>query len=137
MAAKRDAFERFSEKVNTDGDCWEWTASKKPFGHGRFKWNGTMGLAHRFAYEHLVGPIPDGHDVHHVCANPSCVNPDHLEPLTRKEHMRLGNTIPAARIAQTHCIHGHEFDEANTYIYKGNRNCRACNREAQRKRVAA
>jgi hypothetical protein len=77
--------ERFWSKVNKYGPngCWLWTASIAPNGYGHF-YRGTTGgrVAHRFAYELLVGPIPEGLQLDHLCSNRGCVNPDHLEPVT-------------------------------------------------------
>lgn len=79
--------ERFWLKVNKTDACWLWTAQRSDDGYGRFDWQGGQ-LAHRFAYELLVGPIPEGHHLHHECENKPCVNPDHLTPLTPLEHRR-------------------------------------------------
>src|SRR5690349_16971313 len=59
--------ERFLEKTATVGDCWEWTSTLNSSGYGRFFANGTMRLAHRFAYELWVGPIPEGLQIDHLC----------------------------------------------------------------------
>lgn len=104
--------------------CWEWTASRDRRGYGHFKvLEGNSRFAHRWSYQHFVGPIPDGLELDHLCVNPSCVNPDHLEPVTRAENQRR-------RLARmTACHRGHPFDEANTYRpYEGRRVCRACHR---------
>ena len=70
--------------------CWHWTGTTDGSGHGMFKVDLQWGQrAHRFAYEHLVGPIPEGHIVHHDCGNPACVRPEHLRPMTRGDHARL------------------------------------------------
>jgi hypothetical protein len=72
--------ERFWAKVYRGDDCWEWLAAKSTAGYGRFKVAGGLVQAHRFAYEDIVGPIPDGLQLDHLCRNRACVNPDHLEP---------------------------------------------------------
>jgi len=71
--------ERFWEKVDTSGDCWEWQAQKDENGYGRFR-NGLVSsyLAHRYAYVLHNGPIPDDIFVLHVCDNPTCIRPSHL-----------------------------------------------------------
>lgn len=90
----RPAVERFWEKVDRRGpaDCWLWTATRTAKdGHGRFyPITGKGVLAHRFAYELLVGPIPDGLVIDHLCRVRLCVNPAHLEPVTAEENTRRG-----------------------------------------------
>lgn len=70
--------------------CWIWTGFLLPNGYGRFGGGGKYGptlLAHRFSYEHFVGPIGDGYEVHHTCQTRCCVNPEHLRTVTHREHM--------------------------------------------------
>lgn len=132
-------------KVSASG-CWEWQGATRPGGYGIVQLGRGVGTGrvHRVVYELLVGPIPDGLTIDHLCANPRCCNPDHLEPVTRSENAkrqwRDGRADPGRRQReQTHCKHGHAFDEANTYRDKrGSRCCRACARiKAQRRRDAA
>jgi len=88
--------------------------------------------AHRLSYRLFVGPIPSTprHEIHHTCANPSCINPDHLRCLTRSEHARLNESS-----LRPTCIHGHPRTSANTYTTAaGHRMCRVCAAEAARKR---
>lgn len=66
------------------GVCWQWGGYCSPKGYGQFKWNNRAYWAHRVSYAIFFGSVPDGVDVHHVCHNPSCVNPDHLELLDRE-----------------------------------------------------
>ncbi len=111
--------ERFWPKVDAEGDCWEWLASKTPDGYGRFFGKGVFVYAHRFAWEALVGPIPDGFHIDHLCRNHSCVNPDHLEPVTNAENSRRGVAASVRKMLaarQTHCKHGHEWTPENTYM---------------------
>jgi hypothetical protein len=78
-------------KINKTSGCWEWTAAKNAFGYGRIsvftggKYRAL--LAHRVAYELLVGEIPEGLHIDHMCHNPGCVNPAHLRPVTNKENL--------------------------------------------------
>lgn len=122
--------EEFMACTDQSGDCWLWAGQLDNYGYGI---RGRQGKAHRLAYEIFVGPIPDGHEIHHTCDVKSCVNPEHLEAITRAEHARLGK-----QAAQTHCVNGHEFTAENTYTYNDgkNRACRACNRRAVAARKA-
>jgi hypothetical protein len=121
---------RFWAKVDPSGDCWEWIGARKPTGYGSF-WispSRSNEISHRVAYQMLVGPIPDGLELDHLCRNRCCVNPDHLEPVTRKENARRGVRWPR-HAHRTHCKHGHEFTPENTRHGKdGVRYCRACAR---------
>ncbi len=120
--------ELFWRKVVEAGDCWLWTASGKQYG----KFGGEGGLAHRFAYEDMVGPIPDGLTIDHLCNNKRCVNPSHLEPVSMAENIRRADLFYGIRSAVTQCPHGHSYDEANTARRNGRRHCRACDRERAR-----
>lgn len=72
----------FWSKIDKTADCWLWTGTKTDRGYGRL----GKRPAYRIAYELLVGPIPDGMHLDHICHNPSCVNPDHLRPTTPKQN---------------------------------------------------
>lgn len=132
---------RFAIKVriNPETGCWQWTACLSRAGYGRFHVAGqSPAMAHRYAYEVLVGPIPIGLQLDHLCRVRRCVNPAHLEPVTVRENLLRGDTITAARAAQTHCGSGHALSPDNTYIKpNGCRNCRECKRAADRRYKAA
>jgi hypothetical protein len=125
------------------GPCWLWTTGKdrrRPGGegYGRFKFNGKWVLAHRFAYERLIGPIPDGLTLDHECRVRPCCNPEHTDPVTNRENILRGNGTAAQHARQTHCVRRHEFDEANTRLRTdGSRACRACNAEGVHRRYLA
>jgi hypothetical protein len=130
--------ERFWAKVKKGGpgECWEWTAYRDPNGYGRFNigGQGPIVLAHRFAYEELVGRIPDGLDLDHLCRNPPCVNPGHLEPVTAQINNLRGVGPAAKHAAKTHCPYGHEYTEDNIYWHKKpngrkGRDCKTCIKE--------
>lgn len=114
-------------------DCWEWQGYRMPFGHGRFRVNGCKVLAHRWSYEFHVGPIPNGLTIDHLCRNPPCVNPAHLEPVTHRTNVLRGDGPAAHNAAKTHCPSGHAYTPANTYIDSlGRRVCRVCRSDWQR-----
>ena len=113
--------------VRSDSGCWEWAGAISRQGYGSLGRGGKKVYAHRAMYELLVGPIPDGLELDHLCRNRKCVNPSHLDPVTHAENTRRA----AAGI--THCPHGHEYTVENTaYTSKGWRRCRACGRERAR-----
>jgi len=114
---------RFFSKFTVGDGCWEWQAHKVTAGYGGFRIGvNKHALAHRLAYELLVGPIPNGLVTDHLCRNRACVRPDHLEPVTNLENIKRG-----ARAQMTHCNRGHEFTPENTYNHpKGSRICRQC-----------
>lgn len=130
---KPTAMERFVAKVRVIpcGGCWEWTAYKNQDGYGQFTISHHNDApAHRWYYEQVVGPVPDKLQLDHLCRNRSCVNPNHLEPVTNRENTIRGRSPELARrrwASYTHCKHGHEYTPENTRIdTAGNRRCRQC-----------
>ena len=130
--------QRFWLRVNKSEDCWNWTGSLNVGGYGHWQpTKGTTSMAHRYSYEQIVGPIPEGLVLDHLCRNRSCVNPEHLEPVTQRVNNLRGIGFAATRAAQTHCKWGHEFTLENTYVTKRNqRYCIAC-RQANSARYRA
>lgn len=129
-----DLTARFEAKYEVDaGGCWLWTANLDTSGYGRFWFEGRTVSAHRFSYEQLIGPIPEGLDIDHLCRVRHCVNPEHMEPVTRQVNGLRGVGPQAVHAAQTHCIRGHELAGDNLIIveYTGRpaRSCRACRQE--------
>ena len=109
--------------------CWLWQASCTTNGYGKASFNGKQRPAHRVFYEQLVGAIPEGLDLDHLCRIRNCVNPDHLEPVTRSENLRRGEVGGWWQAQKTHCPQGHPYDEANTCHSGGKRHCRTCSRK--------
>lgn len=108
--------------------CWLWLGCLDKDGYGWFS-GGVSRRAHRTSYEVLVGPIPPGLVPDHVCRVRSCVNPRHLELVTRRTNTLRGVTRAATNASKTHCSAGHEYSEANTYVERscnGKRHCRRC-----------
>lgn len=118
--------------VKRDDGCWIFTGYTQPFGHGMVNLGAKKGkaLTHRLVYERLVGPVPAGLELDHLCRVPSCCNPEHLEPVTHRENVRRGNcsTVQTERFASMKtCRQGHARNSKNTYLNKdGRRRCRPC-----------
>ena len=127
-----------SRSARADNGCLLYTGTLNVRGYGQISVDGHLMLAHRAMYELIVGSIPDGMNLDHVChtrdiaclggdtcLHRRCIEVEHLEPVTGAENARRGRSPNAAK---THCVAGHPFDEENTYVYNGARHCRACNR---------
>lgn len=124
----------FMTKINkVDSGCWEWTGYVKPNGYGQFAQPGSQIVyAHRWIYAAIKGEIPEGYDIDHLCRNRKCVNPDHLEAVTRLENLKRSPIYRGnVKSAMTHCPSGHPYDESNTYNVPGrsHRLCRKCRYE--------
>lgn len=129
--------DRFWANVEKSGDCWLWTGGKTGGEWGRygaFQVNGRQTKTHRFAYELLVGPVPEGLELDHLCRVTLCCNPEHLEAVTHRENLLRGVAPCAVHAKKTHCPQGHPYDKVNTRIYKGMRTCRVCDRARSSKR---
>lgn len=121
---------RIKNKIAIVGTCWEWQGSRSKLGYGRVNWGGhaVNRLVHRVIWELLVGPVPAGLELDHICRNPPCCNPWHLEPVTHKVNLRRGKWPQKER---THCPQGHEYTPENTYAPPSRPNaryCKACHR---------
>lgn len=116
---------KFWGMVDKTDTCWLWTGMTTPTGYASFYagiHGGGKTYAHRFVYDLMVGRIPDGYDIDHLCRVRNCVNPDHLEAVTHRENMLRGDTVVARMAAKTHCAKGHPLDG----IYEGSRYCTTC-----------
>lgn len=118
-------FERFVQR--TDSGCWEWKGKiHNKDGYGIAYLNGREIMAHRLSYALFKEPLNTGLTIDHLCRNRKCVNPDHLEQVSKRINTLRGKGITAELARRTHCKHGHEFSEENTRMYRGQRQCRKC-----------
>lgn len=135
---------RFWAKVSKDGPvkrpelgpCWEWLACRDRKGYGRFSLAGRKIAAHRLSFE-LAGGAADGLILDHLCRNPRCVRPGHLEAVSNRENVLRGASLAAANAKKTSCPRGHVYSPENTAVFSRygsgqQRQCRAC--KADRKR---
>lgn len=139
MSRNADAPTRFWRKVQKTETCWLWMGARRGAykdgeGYGSFLAEiGTLRIvpAHRWSWEHANGPIPEGLHIDHLCANPPCVRPDHLEPVTPAENLRRSDERSGGHhnAVKTHCKYGHPYSGSNLRVLKGGRrDCRACER---------
>lgn len=116
--------------------CWAWMGSLNKSGYGSITIGGWTRNAHRVSYELACGPVPDGLDLDHLCRVRCCINPDHLEPVTRRENLRRGRgnrNLAAVAVAKTHCPYGHPYEGPNLYTdARGRRTCVTCQRQRVR-----
>jgi hypothetical protein len=129
---------RFESKVEPEPNtgCFLWAAGLTPDGYAAFSMGDKKLRGHRVSYEHFVGPIPTDLTIDHLCRVRSCVNPAHLEAVTKRTNTLRGLSPIARYAVATHCIHGHAFTPSNTYVFRGARYCRACNRQHVARRAA-
>lgn len=143
--------ERFWARVApAPSGCWLWTGGRNNRGYGSVWWTGAPLLAHRVAFEALIGPIPAGLTLDHLChTNDSgcaggpacthrrCVNPTHLEPVPSRVNLLRGTSLMAQNARKDSCKRGHELSGHNLMLNrKGQRACRECSYQRTRDRLA-
>lgn len=131
-----EQYARFWSKVSFPSGgrgCWLWTGKLDRGGYGKFRTSIRNASAHVVSYSICIGDVPVGMELDHVrargCVHRHCVNPAHLEPVTRRENWIRGESLSAINIRATHCKHGHALDEENIYRQPSkpeSRNCRKC-----------
>lgn len=120
--------ERFWAKVDIPAEseeCWLWVGARSTNGYGRFFFGDHQWQAHRLLWESLSGPAP-GLDIDHLCRVRHCVNPKHLRAVPRRINVLAGVGPAAQNAVKTECPLGHPYDDANTYWYRGKRQCQTC-----------
>ena len=137
--SNEERFHAYVHKGAEGRDCWIWGGALNSGGYGVFRLSGgSMYRVHRYAYELLVGPIPEGLELDHECRMRPCCNPAHLKPKTQKENTLLGVGFAAKNARKEACPKGHPYDEANTYVTaKGHRQCQVCRQEESVRNAAA
>ena len=137
LAMTADEWRRFRSFVAvTLLGCWRWNGHCSPEGYGTMWYRGKPTLAHRISYWHHSGAIGNGLELDHLCRVRDCVNPKHLEAVTRRDNQRRGYSITGRNARKQHCLKGHPFDNTNTGpSSRGGRRCRTCTRESQRLRL--
>ena len=121
--------ERFWSRVFYAPDgCWLWMAATDKKGYGYFYAAGKLVRPHRW----VIGPVPEGMQVDHICNVPGCVRPEHLRIVTPRENLLAEHSLTTTRqlALRTHCPRGHELSGNNlvpTVAKRGHRSCRSCN----------
>jgi hypothetical protein len=136
--------DRFWEKAEVvadasahSGPCWIWVRHISKSGYGRIFWQGEARDAYRVSYETLVGAVPDGLELDHLCRNRACVNPAHLDAVPHRVNSLRGGSPLAAQSRQNECVHGHPLCGDNLIIRRdGSRRCRSCKNERAAERRA-
>lgn len=118
---------RAKDKIQVTETCWLWEGSVVSDGYGSIRHLGVWWSTHRYVYTTLVGTIPEGLELDHLCNVRNCVNPDHLEPVTGRENKRR---VGARRKM---CSRGlHERTEENIRRDGISTRCRPCHNEYQK-----
>ncbi len=143
MRTRQSIIDRIMAKVSPEPNsgCWLWTGSLSG-GYGAFHNKRGTRRAHRLLFLLTGGEIPAGFDLDHLCRVRSCVNPQHLEAVTRTTNARRGDRRNGGDIAiyqrsKANCPAGHLYDQGNTYVDRhGHRRCRACAQRRDKERRA-
>lgn len=130
MRSEDEAIEAYLSDIRIVGVFNCWRTSKKPSGGGYvlFWLEGKQSPMHCMVYKHLIGSIPRGLTLDHLCRHRWCCNPNHVEPVTRKVNILRGTCRAAVNARKTRCKRGHSLNRENTYLYRGTRSCRKCHR---------
>jgi hypothetical protein len=136
----------FEQKVRPyvlvdEAGCWLWQRYRHADGYGQVTVPGAgHRQVHRVVYEHLVGPIPAGLHIDHLCRVRACCRPDHLEPVTNQVNLLRGATVNAEYASRTHCPEGHELAPGNlvpSQLRRRRRKCATCQKQREADNAAA
>lgn len=130
----------YSKAQPSDGGCWLWTGTITTDGYAMFGVKRRNRLAHRLAYEQMIGPVPEGLVLDHLCRVRNCVNPAHLDPVVQQVNVARGVGLAALTRRVGVCQRGHEMSGDNVVVIPsdpGRRRCRKCQRIRDRRRRAA
>lgn len=126
--------ERLLARMVIGDSCWELLGYHDRDGYTQITGSGGECLrAHMVSYELFRTPVPGGLQLDHLCRNPGCVNPWHMEPVTLVENVLRSDGPAAVNARRTHCVNGHELNTENTWTNGKRRVCRACVRERTRR----
>ncbi len=121
---------KIANRIQKTKDCWFWIGSLTQQGYGRMwvKSRNSTNYAHRIVYELLVGPIPEGLTIDHLCRNKLCVNPEHMEAVSSRVNALRGYGPPAINARKRRCHKGHLFNDKNVMLVRGGRKrqCKIC-----------
>lgn len=110
-------YEHLAASRRTEG-CWPWAGGMHKLGYGHASIPGPprkKGMAHRMVYEYLVGPIPPGMTIDHLCYNRGCVNPAHMRLVSQSENVRSRCTALSASV-RSGCSHERQTNERGNLI---------------------
>lgn len=134
----RPPFDRLMAEVSKpDGETGCWFSGLRPDSKGYAQVSDSssgqvrMLRGHLVTYEEIVGPIPDGLELDHLCRVRACINPSHMEPVTHRENTMRGESAATVAAARTHCPSGHEYTGVRDR--NGKRYCPTCRKAHQAK----
>jgi hypothetical protein len=140
---RKSVEQRLLDKSSKVDGCLLWMGPVTSTGYGKIKVDGRTVGVHRVAYAVWNGPIPEGLEIDHLCRVRNCINPEHLEAVTRRENIRRGEGPIAKQIAQVACLRGHLLPPPEAGRVRECRECRVeritcgdCGADVARKRIS-